>query len=164
MTSSRVVWIAYLALLAALVAAVATLLPGLPERIATRFDFSGNPTGWHSHREFVVIVGVLAALFSVVFVGAGLLARLPDAMINLPRKAYWLAPERRAETLAYIVGWTRWFMVIGLGLIVMVIALALQANLARPPHMPSLSNWLLLAYVGVTVVTVLVLVRRFWKA
>ncbi len=164
MTMSRAVWLAYLAVVATLIGVIALLLPGLPERIATKFDFSGNPTAWMTHRGFVVTTGVLVAVFTVMFLGAGLLTRVPDRLINLPHKDHWLAPQRRAGALGYIVAWVRWLTVMALGIVTMVLGLALRANLSQPPRMPTTAVWLILAIVAVTLGMIVLLVRRFRRA
>jgi hypothetical protein len=51
----------------------------------------------------------------VVFLLAALTAavkgfeKTPDARLNLPHKEYWLAPERRARTLAWFGDFMHWF-------------------------------------------------------
>src|SRR5690349_15210597 len=72
----------------------------LPERVATHFGANGLPNGWMSREVFpramVAVVLVPVALVQ----GIGLfLGRLPASLINLLNRDYWLAPERRANTL-----------------------------------------------------------------
>jgi hypothetical protein len=75
------------------------------------------------------------AVFAATFVPAGLIKRLPDRMINLPRKERWLALERRDASVAFPRDWTRWLAVTIYGFFTAMIGLLVQANLAVPPHL-----------------------------
>ncbi|MDM7991838.1 MAG: DUF1648 domain-containing protein [Candidatus Fermentibacter sp.] len=78
-------------------------LPLLPERSATHFGISGAPDCWGGKSELVITYLGTVALMAAIFLAIPLaMHRLPDAMINLPGKAYWLAPERREETLEWL--------------------------------------------------------------
>jgi L-asparagine transporter-like permease len=74
---------------------------------------------------------------------------------------YWLAPGRRDDTLAFMRGWVRWLAVLTLGLLTVIIAMGLRANLTAPPHFPDYAPWVLAAYALLIVAMVIVLVRRF---
>lgn len=71
-----------------------------PSRVPSHFDAAGHPNAWGSRDEFFLIqVGVtllIAALFIAI---PALLKFTPASLINLPNKRYWLAPERREETM-----------------------------------------------------------------
>src|SRR5687768_10431534 len=76
----------------------------LPARVATHFDFQGHPNGWMSrsgHLTFMWILGTILPLLPVVILY--LTRSLPPGLINVPNRDYWLAPERRQETLAYLM-------------------------------------------------------------
>ena len=64
---------------------------------------------------------------------------VPASMINMPNKQYWLAPERRAESMAWLVSVVSPFMLkIGVGvnaLLVVVLGMALRANLTPEPRL-----------------------------
>ena len=51
--------------------------------------------------------------------------RLPVSLINLPNKDYWLAPERRDATLAWIGGWSTMF---GAATLLLMMALMRQVE------------------------------------
>jgi hypothetical protein len=75
----------------------------LPARVATHFNAHGQADGWMSvNAHFLFQTGL--TLFLGVLFGSlpRLLRRLPDSMINIPHREYWLARERRAATLAWI--------------------------------------------------------------
>lgn len=73
----------------------------LPDRLATSFDFSGRPRDAMGRAGFTgFALGMLAGM-TILFGGlATWLPSVPAAWVNLPDKEHWLAPERRAHTLA----------------------------------------------------------------
>ncbi len=85
-----------------------------PSRVPSHFDAAGRPNAWSSRDEFFMLqVGVTLGV-AALFIGIPwLLKSTPTNLINLPNKGYWLAPERREETMdrlvSYLVfsaGWT----------------------------------------------------------
>lgn len=75
----------------------------LPAQVATRFNYAGQPTGWMPRETLLVL-----QLGLILFVG-GLLEgivrlnrRIPDEGFNIPHRDYWLHPERRPATVAWI--------------------------------------------------------------
>lgn len=84
--------------------------PALPETVASQFGADGKPNTWMGKTEFVgLYIGVVVAV-TLLFAGlAYAMPRLPDSMINLPNKAYWLAPNRRAAAFEYFTSLFMWF-------------------------------------------------------
>src|SRR6266568_3055820 len=81
----------------------------LPERVATHFDGAGHPNGWMSRSALLKGGAAFGLAFPLLVVGICALVRfLPAAAINLPRKEYWLAPERRGETNSYFLFHAWW--------------------------------------------------------
>jgi len=69
---------------------------------------------------------------TVLVSASGLWLRfIPSSLINLPNRDYWLAPERRAESLAVLGACMAWFGVLTGGLMALVTELALRANLTH---------------------------------
>jgi hypothetical protein len=76
----------------------------MPERVATHFDWRGQPNGWMSSQGYLAFMAVFGLVFPLVPAGLCLLLRfLPDSLINVPHREYWLAPERRGETAGYLI-------------------------------------------------------------
>ena len=71
-----------------------------PARVPSHFDLAGQPNAWASRDEmFFLQVGVTLGI-AALFIGVSRLLRsVPAGRINLPNKGYWLAPERREETM-----------------------------------------------------------------
>lgn len=83
--------------------------PELPAEVAIHFGLSGEPDGYGSRGILVGAMLGTGVLMLGLFAGlARWLPRMPDSLINLPHKGYWLAPERRAETLAEMGGSLLW--------------------------------------------------------
>jgi len=113
------------------------LYPLLPDVMASHFGPSGAPNGWMPKSMFFLVYAFTVALgVVVVFVPARAVAKAPVSSINLPNKEYWLAPERRAETVAFFERSFAWFGSILLLLVTMVLDFACTANFQTPPVLP----------------------------
>jgi uncharacterized membrane protein len=128
-------------LLALVVVQIAWYWPRLPATVASHFDGSGRPNGWLSKEMFLAVYAGVVALLAVVFSAARF---IPTSLWNLPNRGYWLAPERRAATVARFGDAMAWFANATLALVLVTFELAFRANLpggtfAAPPM------WLFLA-------------------
>lgn len=101
----------------------------LPERVASHFDAEGRANGWMPREAFLGTYLFVVALIGVVFLAVGFLERVPDSLINLPRKEFWLDPVRRASTFAWLRGWNHLFGALTVVLIVGIMRLAARVNL-----------------------------------
>lgn len=157
----------FLFLCLALIGEAAYYLPILPERLVTQFDFSGSPNRWSNKADFIIGLASLLAFLGANFGAAGpicrFVTRFYGGIIMLPNKKYWLAPERREDTLAYLRDWFRWLQVLLLALATLAAGLALRANLFDPPKMPDTAIWLFPAYLIPIVAMFAVLARRFYS-
>ena len=128
----------FLALIAATLAQLAWYYPRLPARVASHFDAAGQANAFMPKDGFLaihlVVLGILAVVFLLI---PALIGRLPPSMINLPNKDYWLAPERRAGTFAYIEQFFAWFGCALLLLVVFAMGLAMRANFSDPVQLPT---------------------------
>jgi uncharacterized membrane protein len=111
---------------------VAYYYPQLPETMASHFGPTGQADGWSSKASFMriylIIIGSVVTM--AIFVLA-LLPKIPASMINLPHKDYWLAPERRAESMAFIQRQMLWFTAALLLLLVDILQQSVRVNLGR---------------------------------
>ena len=138
--------------------------PQLPGLVATHFDATGQANGWmppaHFFQSRVVFTLGFTAFFAALAFAA---AQLPDSLIQLPHKEYWLNPRQRDETRRQI---TNMILSSGCGSLAFLLFLRQrihQANLDGSHHLtPSF---------GVVLITALVLIAgplvsplwRFWK-
>jgi uncharacterized membrane protein len=110
--------------------------PLLPERVASHFGPDGRADGWTAKDAFIgVSVGTI--LFLSVFMSAlsALIARIPDEAINLPNKEYWLAPERRAASLAAVQDRMSVMNTATVAFLLYVFQCAYEANLKPDPRL-----------------------------
>jgi ABC-type Fe3+-siderophore transport system permease subunit len=143
---------------------IAWAAPRLPATVASHFDAAGHSNGWMSREAFLGLYAAMIPGLAVLFaLAGGILERVPDRWINLPNKAYWLHPSRRAETFAY---WRRWFAAFGgatLAFLIAVMHLAIRANLADPPVLGGAVWGVLAAFLLVTGALTLSMLRRFGR-
>jgi XapX domain-containing protein len=110
----------------------------LPERVATHFGLEGQPDGWMdrtAHLRCMAVFGLAFPLF-VPAICYGL-RFLPDRFFNLPHRDYWLAPQRRPETMAYLYRHSLWFASLALGFVIGIHYSVIKANSLMPPHLPA---------------------------
>ena len=108
----------------------------LPERVATHFDVHGQPNGWMSRDSHLLFMAVFGLVFPW-FVPAVLYASrlLPDQFCNLPHRDYWLAPTRRARTLAYLFRHSLWFASMALCFVIGIHFSIIHANSLAQVHL-----------------------------
>ena len=81
----------------------------LPGVVASHFDAHGVPNGWQTRTIFFAFFVGSIVISTIVCFGVPLLiASVPLALINLPHKEYWLSPERRASSLAFLSAHFAW--------------------------------------------------------
>ncbi len=110
--------------------------PQLPDRVATHFNSAGEPNGWMSrsvHQTFMLIFSL--AFPTVIVVLTSATALLPRRLVNIPHRDYWLAPERRSETSAYMVRHSLWLACLTVCFLVGLQLSIVHANLQHPPHL-----------------------------
>ncbi len=129
-----------LPLLAPLCAAIFILVSSaqLPPVVASHFSGSGAADGFMPRASYAVLMTVLAvgipgmlSFFATRFMDS------PHPPVNIPNRAYWLAPERREATLRYLGSRLRW---LGLGVMVFLCyihGLVLLANREQPAALPA---------------------------
>ena len=138
-------------------------LPLVPDPLASHFGFSGRPNGWTSHFRMIAGLAVLVLLFAVIFAGTYFFGRVPDRLISLPHKAYWLALERREATLLDVSAWLRWFLVLTLAFVTLVVGLTFRANLHSPPQLSVAALAVLIIYLIAAVTMVVTLFMRLHR-
>jgi uncharacterized membrane protein len=99
--------------------------------MASHFNASGAATAWMPKSGFFILIAVVTLAASVLVPRS--LAKLSNDKINLPNKEYWLAPERRIETMQYLGAQMGWFGCALLALLLSGLYIAVAANF-RPDH------------------------------
>ena len=128
-----------LLLLALLTGCYVTLVAGtasqLPERVATQFGLHGGGN-WMSRGATAVGFEVLAFVPVLIAVLALVMGRLPTGGFNLPHRDYWLAPERRAQTVAWLSRQLLWMGCLMILFMAGIYWLIVLANRVTPPQLP----------------------------
>ena len=136
--------------------------PIIPETVASHFDGSGQPNGWSSKQAFITIYMIMVGMTLAIFLFLPpLLSRMPNRLINLPHKDHWLAPTRRAQSLAYIQTQLNWFGVVNMMFIIYTVQLVFQGNLAASPRLSDSFVWALAAYAIFVAIWLIRLFLRF---
>jgi hypothetical protein len=108
----------------------------LPLLVASHFDGAGAangfmPRGGYRGLMLTLLVGLPSLLTALTWWSLG----ASSARINLPNKDYWLAPERRTATIAYLRTCLLWFGVLLLAFLCYVHWLVVLANGQQPPRL-----------------------------
>lgn len=155
MTPSRVV---FALLLVVALALMALYYPQLPERMASHFNGAGRANGWSSKAFFFGVQAVVLLLVTVCFaILPQRIQKLPPDKFNLPNKDYWLAPERRAATIASVISAITWFGCATLVFLIAVTWLVIRVNLGLEPGLPAAPMGALLA--GLIACVILLIAR-----
>ena len=148
----------YAAFLVGIVATYARL----PERVASHFGANGVANGWMSRDGYIwFMVGVVTFVSLTMLAAFGSVRLLPNGVVNIPRRDYWLAPERRDETARTLLRYG--LLMVGLiSLFFLAIHLMIvAANESQPVRLSNDVWWLLVAFLTTTGVLTFKLHRRF---
>jgi uncharacterized membrane protein len=134
--------------------------PLMPARMATHFGAGGEANGWMARDGFLLFFfAMIGFMVTLMLAMPKLIGLFPDSMINLPHKAYWLAPERRPLTMSIVASFMAWLAVIVVGLFMAILQLTFLSNLEPKPRLDgvaaavamiaffvSMAVWLVLFY------------------
>lgn len=102
----------------------------LPERVASHFNAAGKPDDWTSRDGLVKFqCGMLLAMGGLFGLSRRWMGVMPTSLVNLPNKEFWLAPERRAQSLDLLARWMHWIGAATLAFLMLVFQFTVQANL-----------------------------------
>lgn len=110
----------------------------LPARVASHFNAAGHANGWMTRdAQFGWQVGPVTFLAFIFFGISWLQPRLPREFVNLPHRDFWLAPERRAATDAWISGLLFACGSLVMAFLIYLFHLVYCANLTANPRLPA---------------------------
>ena len=108
----------------------------LPERVASHFGSSGAADSYMSRSGYVTSMLIFVLGLPLVTTGCmTLVFRSATTSLNIPNRDYWLAPERRADAVAFL---NRHSMRFGAFLAVFLSYmhwLVVRANFLQPPQL-----------------------------
>ena len=108
----------------------------LPERVASHFNLDGKADGWMSRGAYLFFVGGLPAAFAAFFwIVSQATIHFPK-LVNIPRRDYWFAPERRKFTAALLLNRLLWLAVVVTVFFGGLHILTVKANHETPPQLP----------------------------
>ena len=155
--------IAWAACVAACVGSVLYLSPGLPERVATHFGFSGMANGWMPRRFYTAFVILFCAGVSSLIIAICYAIRFfPSSTLNVPSPDYWRSPEHYREACDKILGHAFWFGALSALWIAFLNSFVVKANHHSPPVLDSRAMAVLtFAFLAGTLIWGLSLARHF---
>ena len=134
---------------------------GLPPVVASHFAADGRANGWMSREAYAWMMATMSLVTPcAVWAGAAWLPRRWPRLVNLPHRDYWLAPERREATLAWLGRLGLWLGLLSAALIAAIHVEVVLANRRVPPAAGDGMIWVLGAFVAAIVAMV---VRTAWR-
>jgi len=135
----------------------------LPETVASHFNAAGKADGWSSRTTFTALYLFTVAIMALCFLlPMGLLPKIPDSMINMPRKDYWLAPERRDATFEVVREYMHWIGTATMLFLIYMFHETIQANLSGTNKLGHFW-WSLGAYTAIITVWCVLFYRHFLR-
>ncbi len=135
----------------------------LPDTVASHFGGAGLADGFMSHAFYVYFMLAFVVGLPVLLVFLASLAIAgPRSRIRVPNGDYWLAQERRAETVAFLRLGVLWFGVMLVLFICYAHWLVVLANEANPARLSE--SWFiggLLVFVAAMLVWLWVVLAHF---
>jgi hypothetical protein len=108
----------------------------LPPVVASHFGPGGAADGAMSRGAYLAFMLAMATVLPLLVVLPMRLVRhVPDALLSLPNKRYWLAPARAAATRAYLVDESAGFGILLCVFLCYTHALVVHAHASTPPHL-----------------------------
>jgi uncharacterized membrane protein len=141
----HIAYLLFVLLLIAVGAFIVATTGQLPERVASHFGAGNLANGWMTRSGYLVCMLVFALLLPVFVVGVvGWLPRRVPGAVNIPHRDQWMAPGRRATTLATLASHACWLGCLLAVFIAGIHFAVLEANAAVPPRLPADLFWTLL--------------------
>lgn len=137
--------ILFLVLVVVAAAQIWHFYPQMPEKMASHFDGRGEANAWMPRDGFMVVYLLALGLTAVTFnVLPAIVRILPNSVVNLPHKQYWLSAEHRGEAVEIIARHMNAAGNATIALLLCVFQLVFRANLARDARLGS-GMWILFA-------------------
>ncbi len=137
----------------------------LPPVAASHFNAAGQADAYMPSTIYRnIMVGLVLGLPLLVVFLPNALIRRASAAINLPHRDYWLAPERRAQTIDSLCKMSYGFGFLLVGFLSYTHRLVIRANQMVPPGFPS--EWFisgLIVFIGCVIMWMYLHLRRFFS-
>lgn len=128
-------WPVFLLLMAAAFVFIRMTGQQLPELMASHFNGSGAANGYMSRSTYLTFMSAIAAGVPLLIVLVQSLVISHASSINIPNRDYWLAEERRDDTLAYLTIQGMRFGILLSAFLCYVHWLVVKGNAMQPPQL-----------------------------
>jgi hypothetical protein len=135
----------------------------LPPLVASHFGLGGQADGFMARGDYLtfMLIGVVVIPLLIV-VPQRIVQTIPPRLINVPNRAYWLAPERIASTLDYLRNHAVWFAAMFIALLCFVHWEVVQANTRAPARLSAQPFVIgLVTYVVAVLFWIAAMIRHF---
>ncbi len=135
----------------------------LPERVASHFGTNGEANGWMSRSGYLWFMAGMGLALPLFIIGISFLSKfLPISLVNVPHKAFWLAPGRRELSQAWLFDRSLWLGCLMIGFFAAIHYMTVLANRNVPARLPSQLFFPVLAVFLVSIgIWTIALYRRF---
>jgi uncharacterized membrane protein len=104
----------------------------LPEKVASQFGIGGQPNGYMSRDSYLFLNVMLQVVLPLAMLGIGrALPLMPNELINVPRREYWLNQENRSYTINVMQGMLIWLAIFTSAFMLGIFHLAFRANVDK---------------------------------
>ena len=136
----------------------------LPDTVASHFNINNAADGWMSKKSFLIIQLATTVVLSGMFLLITYFTpKLPNSIINLPNKEYWLNEERREESLKIFQRFIYWFGSLTLGFLTLIFQEVYLVNLQGKGKLSS-SIWIyLIVFLAVLTFILIKMIMYFNK-
>jgi hypothetical protein len=138
----------------------------LPSRVASHFDLAGVADSFIGRTDYLMMMtGLSLGVPAVLLLVTVMLPFLMPNRLRIPSRDYWIAPERRAQTLSSIATVGLVMSAVAAAFMLGLQLLVVAANAQTPPRMDTAILFALVAFLVVSIlISQFVLWRRFQVA
>jgi len=138
----------------------------LPSRVASHFDLAGVADSFMGRADYLMMMtGLSLGVPAVLLLVTVMLPFLMPNRLRIPSRDYWIAPERRAQTLSSIATVGLVMSAVAAAFMLGLQLLVVSANAQTPPRMDTAILFALVAFLVVSIlISQFVLWRRFQVA
>ena len=109
----------------------------LPERVATHFGANGQPDGWMSRSGYLTFTALMGIGLPIFILGIMFVSRFfPASLVNVPHKAYWVAPGRREVAQEVLFDRSIWLGCLMVVFFSAMHCITIMANRSDPVRLP----------------------------
>lgn len=124
--------------------------PKLPPHIASHFNLMMQPDKWSPKNAVIALhLGITFGMAGLFYFLSWIIGKLPTDWLNLPNRNYWLASERKKQTVTTLATFLIWLGNVILLFLIVTFNLIYQANLISGQKIKNF--WVSLALFLVTI-------------